>query len=245
MLFVEFIAPLKKSKQADKCLCALYYLKYNLNVEIATIPQVKNLLLRARVVKKTNNINYTAVLTALEEKVDSPATGMWQITPSGEKIIVELLNLPSNNLDTENDTLSLEDVLNNNITDDEVKDYLKEGIDCLKIGKLRASVVFIWSGVIDTIRKKLIKKNLVDINNSLKKYDQKSKEIKKEDDFAYVKESILLLVMMDLGLCDKNQKDMLEQCLDLRNKCGHPGKYSPGPKRVSAFVEDLISIIFT
>ena len=29
-----------------------------------------------------------------------------------------------------------------------------------------------------------------------------------------------------------------------RNRCGHPGKYKPGVKQVSSFIEDIISIVF-
>jgi len=64
------------------------------------------------------------------------------------------------------------------------------------------------------------------------------------DDFFYAKESILLLVTQDVGLFDKNERGILEETLGLRNKCEHPGKYRPGPKKVSSFVEDVINVVF-
>jgi hypothetical protein len=36
----------------------------------------------------------------------------------------------------------------------------------------------------------------------------------------------------------------MQQALDLRNQCGHPSNYRPGHKKVSAFIEDLIGIVF-
>ena len=63
-------------------------------------------------------------------------------------------------------------------------------------------------------------------------------------DFAYIKESIQLLAARELGILDKSEKDTLEEALDLRNRCGHPSKYRPGVKKVSAFMEDMVSIVF-
>jgi hypothetical protein len=54
-----------------------------------------------------------------------------------------------------------------------------------------------------------------------------------------------LLAAKDLGQLDKNQKDTLEEALDLRNRCGHPGKYKPGVKKVSSYIEDIVSIVFS
>ncbi len=56
--------------------------------------------------------------------------------------------------------------------------------------------------------------------------------------------ALLLLAANDLGLFDKNEKDTLTEALNLRNRCGHPSKYRPGVKKVSAFVEDITSIVF-
>jgi len=245
MLFVEFIAPLKNATQAKKCLCALYYLKHNLNIEIATVPQVRNLLLRARVVKRSSRINHTRALASLNEKVDSPVKNMWQITPSGEKEMRDLLKLSAEEIETENDTTVLEALIKKKISNSEIQDYLNEAVDCLRIGRLRACVVFLWAGSVYLIRQILISKNIKKLNFYLKKHYPNSRNVKRIEDFAYIKDSILLLVMQDFGLCDKGQRETLEECLSLRNKCGHPGKYSPGPKRVSAFIEDLISVVFS
>ena len=49
---------------------------------------------------------------------------------------------------------------------------------------------------------------------------------------------------LDLGEFDKNEKDTIEEALNLRNRCGHPGKYRPGIKKASSFIEDIISVVF-
>lgn len=245
MLFVEFIAPAKNSTQANKCLCALYYLKHNLQIEVASVTQIKNILHRGRVVTRSNNMNYPRALGSLAENVDSPASGFWQITPSGERFVRELLQMPDVEMEAENDTTILEHLVDQKVTDPAVKEYFMEGIDCLKIGRLRASVVFLWVGSIYLIRQTLIAQDIPKLNAAIQKHDPKARTVKTVDDFAYIKDITQLLAMKELGLCDKAQKDVLEQCLDLRNKCGHPTKYSPGPKRVSAFIEDIVNIIFS
>ncbi len=245
MLFVEFIAPAKNSTQALKCLCALYYLKYNLSIDIASVAQIKNLLKRARIMGRRNRVNFFRALESLDEKVDSPTKGLWQITPSGEKKVKDLLSLTDENVEVENDTTTLEKIINTKLKDPAIKDYFQEGIDCLKIGRLRACIVFLWAGSTYVIREELLTKPAKQLNAAIQKYDKKARNVTKIDDFAYIKDSILLLAAQELGLYDKSQRDALEQCLDLRNKCGHPGKYSPGPKRVSSYIEDLVSIIFS
>ena len=83
------------------------------------------------------------------------------------------------------------------------------------------------------------------VTAAVQKHDPKARTINKIDDFAYVKEAVQLLAAMGLGLLDKSEKDTLEEFLDLRNRCGHPSKYTPGVKKASAFVEDVTSILFS
>jgi hypothetical protein len=78
----------------------------------------------------------------------------------------------------------------------------------------------------------------------VQRFDPKAPRVKSIDDFAYVKDAVVLLAAKDLGILDKNQKDVLTEALNLRNRSGHPGKYRLGIKKVSAFIEDIISIVF-
>jgi hypothetical protein len=82
------------------------------------------------------------------------------------------------------------------------------------------------------------------LSAALLRHDPKARTVRKLDDFAHIREKVVLLATEDLGLFDKNQRTTLEDCLDLRNKCGHPSRYAPGPKKVSCFIEDLIGIVF-
>jgi hypothetical protein len=244
MMFVEFIVPVKKSSQPIKCLCALYYLKHNLQVEIATVDQIKNLLIQGRIFKKGDKTNYGRALDRLEEKVDNPQKGMWQITPTGEQEVRSLLDFQEEELEAINDTTYLESLIDGKIQDGQVKEYFSEGTDCLKVGRLRACIVFLWVGTIYEIQNQILNYPIVDVKNALLRHDSKSRTIKTIDDFAHIKESIQLLAAKELGIFDKNEYSTLNELLNLRNKCGHPSKYSPGPKRVAAFIEDIVTIVF-
>lgn len=130
------------------------------------------------------------------------------------------------------------------IRDKDEADYLKEALDCMKFGSLRAGIIFAWNAAVINIRKKCFNHGSVTLNNAIKKYLPKPKAIKKIEDFAYISDSTLLLVSQDLGIIDKGEKDSLEDCLDTRNKCGHPGKYRPKPIKAAAVIEELITIVF-
>jgi len=123
-------------------------------------------------------------------------------------------------------------------------DYLKESLICMTSGSLRAGVIFAWNSVVIDIRKKCFNHGKISLNNALKKHYIKAKEIKKIEDFSYIKDSLLLKAAQELAEFDKGEKDALEDCLDLRNKCGHPGNYRPKSLKVASFMEEIITIVF-
>ena len=65
------------------------------------------------------------------------------------------------------------------------------------------------------------------------------RQIKKADDFLYLKESQFLLLGEDAGMYNRNARLLLEERLKLRNLCGHPTRYKPGREEVVIFVESL------
>lgn len=130
------------------------------------------------------------------------------------------------------------------IEDKSEQEYLKEALTCMTVGSLRAGIIFAWNAGVLNLRKKCFYHGKISLNNAVLKFYPKSKEIKKIEDFAYVKDSTLLLVAQELGEIDKGEKDSLEDCLDLRNKCGHPSNYKPKSLKASSFMEELINIIF-
>ena len=142
------------------------------------------------------------------------------------------------------DTTDLEYILAK-VTDKEERDYLNEGIKCFKANALRAGVIFLWTASVYKIQKMCLTQSLGFINTELKKIYPKAKDIKVIDDFGYIKDEYLLELARKLKLIDKTTKEELKNtCLDLRNKCGHPGKYKPKGQKIKAFVEDIIGILY-
>lgn len=246
MTLVEFIHPLKGSPIRDICLAALYFGKRYNGKEQATVEDLRDLLKRAHI-PKLSKLNLADTLSRSAPFVDVAGKSgnrfLWAITSSGEKHIRSLLGLPEADIEIEHDVSSLAKVVAS-IADSEVASYVNESIKCLSADALRASVVFLWAGAVREIHKRIMQCAKTDINTAVQKYDNKARQIKQVDDLSYLKESTLLLVAQELGLLDKNERSVLEDALDLRNKCGHPGKYSPGPKKVSGFIEDVVGILF-
>ena len=131
------------------------------------------------------------------------------------------------------------------INDKEERDYLQEGVNCFKGNALRAGVIFLWTAAIHKIQTKCMTVNLATVNSELKKIYANSKQIKVIDDFEYIKDEYLLDLACNLKVFDKTIKGVLKNsCLDLRNKCGHPGRYKPKQQKIKGFVEDIIGTLY-
>ena len=146
--------------------------------------------------------------------------------------------------DVEIDTRSIERMLISVRNEDE-REYLLEALDCIKANVYRAAVIFTWTATMINIHNKFMKHGESSINTALQKHYPKAPRVKDVDDFTEIKDSVVLEASETLGIFDKNQKNTLVECLGLRNKCGHPGKYAPQPIKVAAFLEDLVQIVFT
>ena len=247
MTLVEFIAPLAKSTHQNRILAVLYYRERYEQKTALTVDEIRQGLKGVRA-KGWSKINVADVLSKAGHFVDT--TGLqgkkrlWNLTDSGREHVRKLLGLPQADVEVEHDVGTLEDLVAK-VGDAEVRDYLQEAVKCLQVGALRACTVFLWAATIRTIQTVVMAKGSTSVNGVIQKHDPKARTVKRLDDFAYIKDAITLLAAKDLGILDKNEKDTLTEALNLRNRCGHPGKYRPGVKKVSAFVEDVVSTVFT
>jgi hypothetical protein len=246
MTLVEFLHPLKDSGSRMLCMAVMYYSQRYQNIESMTVETLRANLKRARV-PKADKFNLADTLSKSAPLVDTIGKDgnrfLWALTDTGKEEVRKALDLPAKDIEIENDVSSIEALIAA-IGDEDTKDYLAESIKCLQVNALRASVVFLWSGAIKKIRDDVIACGTENVTVALQKYDPKVKPVRKLDDLVLVKESVLLLAAQDLGIFDKNQRTVLDSCLDLRNKCGHPGKYKVGQKKVGGFIEDVIGIVF-
>ncbi len=247
MTIVEFLHPLRGKAIRDLCLACLYFEERYSQRQSLTVEEMRSLLRRAQI-PRAIKLNLADALAKSAPFVDTAGkrgkSFLWTITSSGQEHVRALLSLPAKDVEIEHDVSTLENLVVR-ITDKNIADYIQEAIKCLSIGALRAAVVFVWAGAVRKIQEDVMAIGHANITTSVQKYDPKMRPIKRVDDFAYIKESTLLLVAQDLGVFDKNERGILEEALDLRNKCGHPGKYRPGPKKASSFIEDVVGVVFT
>lgn len=247
MTIVEFVHPIKGKPTRDLCLAALYFAhRYN-SKEALSVEEIRTLLKRARVARATR-LNLADVLAKSAPFVDIKGKQghrlLWALTPTGEDHVRVLLGLPASDVEIEHDVSTLQS-LASSISDKMVSDYVREALTCLSVGALRAAVVFLWAGAARRIQERLMPFGSTAVTAAIHRFDPAARRIARVDDFAYVKESTQLLAAQELGLFDKNQRGILEEALNLRNKCGHPGIYKPGPKKVSGTIEDIIGVLFT
>ena len=247
MTLVEFLHPIIKKPMRDLCLAVLYFEQRYSQRNALTVEDIRTLLKRAHV-PQAGKVNLADILSKSAPYVDVAGKQshrfLWSLTPTGQAHLRSLLGLPGADLEIEHDVSSLESLLSS-IADKDVANYVQESIKCLSVGALRAAVVFLWAGAVRKIQEEIIRQGISNVNTVLRKHDHCARNVNKIDDLAYIKESTLLLTAQDLGVFDKNERGTLEEALNLRNKCGHPGKYSPGPKKVSSFIEDITGIVFT
>ena len=246
MTLVEFLHPLKSAGIRKVSLAAMYFHERYENTDSITIESLRALLKRARV-PNSDKLNLADALAKSAPYVDTVGKDgqrfLWSLTGMGQEYVRQLLDLPTKDIEIENDVSSLEKLIST-LQDNDAVDYINEAVKCLQINAMRATIVFLWSGAVKKIRDDIFSCGVKNVSAAIAKFDPKVKLIKKLDDLTIIKESVLLLATQELGLYDKNQRSILEECLNLRNKCGHPGRYKVGPKKVSSFIEDLVGIVF-
>lgn len=244
---VEFLQPVKSAPQRLKCMAVLYYYTHYKHTPAMTSSEVKSALVQSRL-PKVKDMNTSDVLSRSGAAVDTrdhndKGHKLWHLTDSGTQEIRDFLGLPAEQPEVAVDVASLENVAQK-ISDDLAREFVEEAITCLHVGALRAAVVFAWTGAVRTLHDQAATKGWPNVEAAVQKHDPRVKSVKKMEDFAAVADKTFLLAARDLALIDKGQWVILQQALDLRNQCGHPSKYRPGPKKVSALLEDLISIVF-
>jgi hypothetical protein len=242
---VEFLAPVRDASHREKCMAVLYFKARYEQIESLTAEQVKQLLVHSRMPRATS-MNVADVFNKSGDLVDSPGHSgkarLWRITLTGEAHIRKILGLPEAQPELEHSVASLE-ALAAKVSNPGVRHYVDESIKCLRFDALRAAVVFLWAGAVYVLREACVAKGLPQVNAAVRVHDTKAREIKKSDDFAYIKESVLLLAAEGLGILDKSERSTLDEALGLRNKCGHPTKYNPGILKACGFVEDLLGVV--
>jgi hypothetical protein len=126
-------------------------------------------------------------------------------------------------------------------------DFITEAIACFEAGYYRASVVLSWAGAISLPYDHVVISHLAAFNAEARLRDAKWKDAKTNDDLARMKEADFLdiLAAPPLSIIGKSVKEQLKNnCLQLRNGCGHPSSLAIGEATVASHLELLILNVF-
>jgi hypothetical protein len=241
MTLAEFLHPLRKSSKREHVLATLFYFKHHAGQSDATVQAIREGLLQANM-PRSRKANLSYVLKSAIPLVESLGGGQWQITKTGEDHVRELLALPNESPQAQEDVSALTQ-LSQTLSDDTAREYVDEAIKCLQVGARRAAVVFLWTGAVHEIREQIWSNGKQAIEEALQRKNPKAR-FRRKDDFSFLKDSTLIELTGDFSICDKSERKRLAEGLDLRNDCGHPVKYRPGEKKVSSFIEDLLQVVF-
>lgn len=170
--------------------------------------------------------------------------GNWSLTIVGKE------HLSHANLITHNPSILINDVSDlrshaSSIINPNTKVFLEEAIICLETNQKKAAVVFSWIGAVAVLHDEIIKNHLNDFNIEAANRDSKWKPAKTADDLGKMKEFDFLNILESISVIGKNVKQELQQCLQLRNGCGHPSSLNIGTRKVAAHIEVLILNVFS
>ena len=165
----------------------------------------------------------------------------WVLTNKGISKVLEIIPKQNKNIQVVSETFKQ---LVEKIEDEQTREFLVEAAQCFDSGCYRAAVVLAWVGAIFILQDFIVKNRLDDFNNEASRRYPKWQIAKTTDDLSRMKEKDFLDILVEISVLGKNVKQELEQCLNLRNGCGHPNSLKLGPNRVTSHIETLILNVY-
>lgn len=185
--------------------------------------------------------NVSQILKDLREHTVKLPSG-WTATNSGKALLSELGVLDRSSPVIKSNVL-LRKYLSG-ISSPLSKCFLEEAVSALEFGLLRSAVVLSWVGAISILYDDVVANHLQDFNSEATRRNPKWKDAKNVDGLTAMKEYDFLQVVNAISLIGKNTKNELEQCLKLRNACGHPSTLKLGENRVASHIEILVMNVY-
>jgi hypothetical protein len=171
----------------------------------------------------------------------------WAITSNGKEHVRGLGILPEKRSRKVLDFASSLRQAAKRISDPDTIAFLEESIACFEAGLYRSAVVLSWVGAMSLLQNQVVGHHLATFNAEAQRRDSGWRPAKTKDDFFRMKESDFLDIVSSpaVGLFGKNVKEELKNnCLQLRNACGHPSSLKIGENRAAAYIEVLILNVF-
>lgn len=188
--------------------------------------------------------NISDILGKSNGSVARTAAG-WEIQQPGLQRVQDLAQTAHVNLVVTHSSRSLRGHADS-ITDTLTKSFVMEAIHCFEAKQYRAAVVFSWAGAVALLHKHVFCAKLTEFNAEATRRDAKWRTAKQQDDLGRMKEHDFLDVCEAIGAMGKNTRQILQnECLMLRNACGHPNSASIAENSVAAHIEKLIKNVFS
>jgi hypothetical protein len=169
----------------------------------------------------------------------------WELQQPGVLRVREVAQAANVNLVVTHSSQSLRGHADS-VMDPLTKSFVMEAIKCFEAHQYRAAVVFSWAGAVALLHGHVFSKKLANFNAEAARRDAKWRVAKQQDDLGRMKEYDFLDVCEAIGVIGKNVKQILQnECLMLRNACGHPNSASIAENSVAAHIEKLIKNVFS
>lgn len=221
--------------RADKLLLALYALG-----GAQKVSQIKASCKSAGF-KVSQSWNVSSILSATKGRAINTDEG-WELTDRG-RMHLETLGVGVKNLVSKEKAEELRKLIKN-LKNNEDTEYLNEAMLCIENELYRAAVVMTWSAAMHFLKKEVVKNHLNDFNTEAVKANPKWRTAKTSDDLGLMRERDFLDRLVNISLIGKDVKDQLQDCLTLRNSCGHPNSLKVEKLKVASCVETLILNVF-
>ncbi len=193
---------------------------------------------------KLAKMNISDILGKSQGLVARTSTG-WEMQQLGVERVRELAQAANVNLVVTHSSKSLRGHADC-LTDPLTKSFVMEAIHCFEAKQYRAAVVFSWAGAVALLHKHVFSTKPSEFNAEAMRRDAKWRTAKQQDDLGRMKEQDFLDICETIGIVGKNVKQILQnECLMLRNACGHPNSASIAENSVAAHIEKLIKNVFS
>jgi len=190
--------------------------------------------------------NVSGILTRSKGRAVRLPAG-WAITSSGKEHVRKLNVVPERKSSRVVHVTSSLRQAAKRINNPDTLSFLDEAITSFEAGLYRSAVVLSWVGAMSLLNDQVFSYHISSFNAEAQKRDANWKQAKTKDDLSRIKESDFLDIIGSppISLIGKNVKEELKNnCLQLRNGCGHPNSLKIGENRVAAHIEILILNVF-
>jgi hypothetical protein len=193
--------------------------------------------------RKLATKNISQILSSAKGFAARTAVG-WELQQKGVEHVRDVAHAVNVNLVVTHSSRSLRKHADT-VSDDLTRSFVLEAIQCFEADQYRAAVVFSWAGAIALLHQYVFSRKLTEFNAEAARRDSRWRRAKQQDDLGRMKEHDFLDVCDSIGVIGKNVKQILQnECLALRNACGHPNSLSIAENSVAAHIEKLIKNIF-